>query len=833
MLLHQQSPYRYFRMVVPIVLMSQLLACNVDTGNGGSAGGNLAPDAVVDVNLNGSVGDGPIVGATVEIYSDRGYQISNVMSDVSAAYELNVKAKGYDYPLLLQVTDGTDLVTGNVPDFPLLSVAMSPSEKSVNINPFSTLVVEIAQFMAGGINAANVSAAKAIVTRSFAFGLDPSVVSDPITTQITESNAANIVKASEALGEMVRRTRDSLLAAGALVSGDAVMSAIAADLTDGVLDGAGTSGVRPTISAAAKVVSAQVLVEALSNNLKVGGLIATGIIDQAIAATRPGVSTSQLTGSVRITSDMLEQAQIALAAAEVLDSSSAVKNIVSGVDGITPNTLPADLVSVLPADASTGLDQAVTLAPYASNEAIATINQIVTYTSSGSTTTDNTTGSDTTGGSTTGSGTSEPVMTNSAPVIGGTPATSVVANSAYSFQPTASDADADTLGFSISGMPLWASFNENTGQLSGVPDSGSVGTYGNIVISVSDGSVSTSLPAFSIEVLPSPRSNLAPGMPVVVSSEEKADTLAIYAVDGDSTSRWSSEFSDPQWIYVDLGGIYTVDQVVLTWERAYGQGYEIQVSADARSWVSVFIEGNGDGDIDDISFAPVDARYVRVLGVQRATEYGYSLWEMEVYGSGDGSATGGSTTGSGAGSNSAPVIGGTPATSVVANSAYSFQPTASDADADTLGFSISGMPLWASFNENTGQLSGVPDSGSVGTYGNIVISVSDGSVSTSLPAFSIQVLAAPVQTGSISLQWSAPVSRADGTPLSLADIDGYHIYYGVSAGDYPNRLDVADGTAQSATITEIPVGTYYIVMTTYDIDGRESIYSSMVAKTAP
>ena len=90
-----------------------------------------------------------------------------------------------------------------------------------------------------------------------------------------------------------------------------------------------------------------------------------------------------------------------------------------------------------------------------------------------------------------------------------------------------------------------------------------------------------------------------------------------------------------------------------------------------------------------------------------------------------------------------------------------------------------------------------------------------------------------VKTGSLTLQWTAPVTRADGTPLSLADIDGYRIYYGDSAGNYPNRVDVSDGTAQSATITDIPVGTYYIVMTTYDFGGLESAFSSMVTKTIP
>ena len=379
-------------MVVSVVLISQLLGCGGgDNSSGGSAGGNLAADALVDVDINGSVGDGPIVGATVDVYNHNGKLLGSVISDVAASYAFNIKTKGHDYPLLLKVSGGTDLVTGNVPDFELLSVAMSPSERSVNINPFSTLVVKMAQSMSGGVDAANVSASKAIVTGSFAFGLDPSVVSDPVTSTISESNVANIVKASEALGEMVRRTRDALLTTGTVVSGDAVMAAIAADLSDGVLDGSGVDGVNPAISASAKVVTSQVLVEALSNSLRVGGVIATEVIDQAIAITRPTVTSSQMTGSVRITSDMLKQAQTALSAAQVLDSGAAVQNIVNSVAEIAPNASPAEVVTVLPADAWKSLDQAVTLAPYASTEEIAAINQVVVYAGSGGTTTGGTT----------------------------------------------------------------------------------------------------------------------------------------------------------------------------------------------------------------------------------------------------------------------------------------------------------------------------------------------------------------------------------------------------------------------------------------------------------
>jgi hypothetical protein len=87
-------------------------------------------------------------------------------------------------------------------------------------------------------------------------------------------------------------------------------------------------------------------------------------------------------------------------------------------------------------------------------------------------------------------------------------------------------------------------------------------------------------------------------------------------------------------------------------------------------------------------------------------------------------------------------------------------------------------------------------------------------------------------TGSLSLSWVAPVARADGTPLSLADIDGFHIYYGNKPGSYPYRVKVNDGTAQRATLKNLASGTYYIVMTTYDVHGRESSHSGMVKKTA-
>jgi hypothetical protein len=87
-------------------------------------------------------------------------------------------------------------------------------------------------------------------------------------------------------------------------------------------------------------------------------------------------------------------------------------------------------------------------------------------------------------------------------------------------------------------------------------------------------------------------------------------------------------------------------------------------------------------------------------------------------------------------------------------------------------------------------------------------------------------------TGSLTLSWVAPVARADGTPLSLSEIDGFRIYYGDSAGNYTHSVDITDATAQRVILNNLASGIYYIVMTTYDVDGRESAYSAVVRKTA-
>ena len=128
--------------------------------------------------------------------------------------------------------------------------------------------------------------------------------------------------------------------------------------------------------------------------------------------------------------------------------------------------------------------------------------------------------------------------------------------------------------------------------------------------------------------------NLAQGAAAYAwaSSEENAGLPASYAIDGNASTRWSSAWTDPQWITVDLGAVYLVNHVVLNWEAAYGKAYRIEVSTDGVTWNQKFSETNGNGGIDDIVFATTDARYVRMSGTARGTSYGYSLYEFEVYG---------------------------------------------------------------------------------------------------------------------------------------------------------------------------------------------------------
>lgn len=276
---------------------------------------------------------------------------------------------------------------------------------------------------------------------------------------------------------------------------------------------------------------------------------------------------------------------------------------------------------------------------------------------------------------------------NSAPSIAGDPASIAVVGQNWSFMPSASDPDRDSLTFNIAHKPNWATFDMVTGNLSGLPSEGEEGLYTNIKISVTDGEETVSLPAFAVNV-----------------------------------------------------------------------------------------------------------------------------------------QNGNNPTGNGL-TNSAPVISGTPPRSVTIGQTYSFTAEASDDDGDSLTFAIANSPSWANFDSATGQLTGTPQPGDSAVYDNIIISVSDGTLMSSLPPFAINV--SQTGTNSITLTWTPPTENEDGTPLT--DLAAYRIYYGNSEGDYPNEISVDNPGVTSYVVDNLTPNTYFFVSTSINSDGTESDFSNIAS----
>jgi hypothetical protein len=100
-------------------------------------------------------------------------------------------------------------------------------------------------------------------------------------------------------------------------------------------------------------------------------------------------------------------------------------------------------------------------------------------------------------------------------------------------------------------------------------------------------------------------------------------------VDGNTGTRWSSAFSDPQWLEVDLGSSQAICQVTLNWEAAYATAFQIQASADGTNWTTIYSTTTGTGGTQTLNVSGT-GRYIRMYGTARATQYGYSLWEFQV-----------------------------------------------------------------------------------------------------------------------------------------------------------------------------------------------------------
>lgn len=175
----------------------------------------------------------------------------------------------------------------------------------------------------------------------------------------------------------------------------------------------------------------------------------------------------------------------------------------------------------------------------------------------------------------------------------------------------------------------------------------------------------------------------------------------------------------------------------------------------------------------------------------------------------------------------APTISGSPAASAVAGKTYAFTPSISAVSGASLTFSIQNAPSWATYNSTSGTLSGTPTTANVGTYPNIVISVSDGTHTATLPAFAIAVTQVTISNNTLS--WTPPALNADGT--TLGDLAGYRVSYGTSASALTQTLSITDPTSDSYAIPTLPSGTWYFSVAAYNSAGVAGNPSTVVEIT--
>jgi hypothetical protein len=471
---------------------------------------------------------------------------------------------------------------------------------------------------------------------------------------------------------------------------------------------------------------------------------------------------------------------------------------------------------------------------------------------------------------------------NVAPVISGSPSTTVEATGTYNFTPTASDANGNALTFSIQNRPSWATFNTATGRLSGIAPA-NVGVTEGVRISVSDGRASASLKPFPVIVTTKlgssetaayrpPTSNTAPtisGTPSTTVEIYGAYTFTPAAADANGDPLTFSIQNRPAWANFNtatgrLSGV--APSVQGATENVVISVSDGRASAALRPFALIVTAKSGSSGSTNaapaISGSP--ATSVQVSGAysfrpSAADANGDPLtfsiqnrpsWASFNTSTGQLSGTAPSTATSNGGivisvsdgrvstslpaftinvtaaSNAAPTISGTPGTSVATGAAYTFRPSASDSNGDALSYSIQNRPSWATFSISTGELSGTaPATG--GAYSGIVISVSDGHVSAALPAFTINVQAAV--SGTASLSWVPPTQNTDGT--ALTDLSGYRVYFGSSPSSLTQVVPISGASNTSYVVRNLSAGTWYFALSAYSNAGTESARSAVLSKT--
>jgi hypothetical protein len=295
------------------------------------------------VVVSGSVGDGPVVGATLQVVDAAGQVLGTDRSTDTADYQLELPAETR-LPVLVTATGGIDLVTQRPLDFPLVGAVLATGNVTVNISPLTTLAVYAAQCSAPGLGAAGLEAAWQRIYADASFGLDDGLVADPMTDPVDAANVRTLVLANEALGEAVRRTMQALEQAGAPVAGAEILRQVGCDLVGGSRTGAVDARVLATFEAAGLAVR----LETVAGRLEVDDYSAVARMDDAIRTIRPGIELDSI-AELAVAESVRQQALRAVALWHDFAGEPALVTVAQALASGTAETLAARMDALLDA----------------------------------------------------------------------------------------------------------------------------------------------------------------------------------------------------------------------------------------------------------------------------------------------------------------------------------------------------------------------------------------------------------------------------------------------------------------------------------------------------
>ena len=454
---------------------------------------------------------------------------------------------------------------------------------------------------------------------------------------------------------------------------------------------------------------------------------------------------------------------------------------------------------------------------------------------------------------------------NDAPIISGTPDTTVAEDTAYSFTPTATDVDIGyqhTFGINDK-KPPWANFEPKTGALTGTPDNSAVGSYEDIVISVTDGIDSVDLDAFTLTVTNTNDAPIISGTPDTTVAEDTAYSFTPTATDVDIGYAHTFIINDkkPTWANFvpstgaltgtpDNSAVGSYEDIVISVTDGIDSvaldAFTLTVTNtnDEPRFTSEKITRTNEDELYSYSVTVDDDDVTDNLSISATEAPGWLSFDQStnvLFGTPTNANVGDHTvvikvndgtvdiyqsfTLTVINTNDAPVLSGLPITVVAEDAPYNFQPSSLDDDNDNLTFSIVNDPIWSIFDVETGGLTGTPNNSHVGAYDGIVISVTDGIDSVALDAFTLTVTNtndAPV--GAVTISGMATQGQTLTASNTLTDADGLAA---ISYQWQANGEDI-DGADQSTyLLTQTEVDKTVIVIASYtDNQGTEESVDS-------